>query len=332
MKKHNLYFIITLIVFCTLSLVPAVKAQDTLGITRIDLPLQSISRIRVLLKKDTKHVQFSAQGNTTITTLDGTRTIRHCYIEQETYITPSAAGILIGTMSVPIYAAIIHPATETFTLDKRVYRGALLVIREKNMMLTCINIVELDDYLQGVLPNEITTSWPPEALKAQAVASRTYAIFKELEHKNRDYGLTHTTASQVYKGTQGEDIRTNAAIKSTTGQILTHNGSLFPAYFHSCCGGHTTAAHTAWSVKTHPSLQGTTCSYCTNSPHHNWKHTFSKQEMQAAINKVYPGLTGTSVTPHFPQGETHASFFNIQGSSINTTLSANGLRLSLIHI
>ena len=117
-------------------------------------------------------------------------------------------------------------------------RGELAVLRVPGG-LQVVNILPLEDYLAGVLGNEMPRSFPEEALKAQAVAARTYALFKKLSQRDKPYYLDSSVISQVYRGLAAEDPRTSSAVAATRGIILTYALQPIGAFFHASCGGKT---------------------------------------------------------------------------------------------
>ena len=125
------------------------------------------------------------------------------------------------------------------------YRGTLEVAVSATK-LNAINVVGLEDYLAGVVPREMPAAWPAEALKAQAVAARSYALARRVRGKIFD--LYADTRSQVYGGIAAEDARATAAIKATAGQVMLHEGKLVDALFHSTSGGRTVSAGEAFGT------------------------------------------------------------------------------------
>jgi len=134
-----------------------------------------------------------------------------------------------------------------------------------------------------VLYHEVSHHWPMEALKAQAVAARTYALYS-INPAGKPYDVTNDIYSQVYGGKSSERYRTDLAVEHTRGQVLTYNGRLIPAYFHATCGGMTEDAHELWNVDDIPPLRGVPCSFCQNSPHMHWKKNFRLKNIQDALN------------------------------------------------
>ena len=114
----------------------------------------------------------------------------------------------------------------------------------------------IEKYLYGVVPREMPDSWAEQALMAQAVAARTYALYVKEKSVHPDYDLEATTASQVYGGIRAESQRSTRAVNATRGQVMTHDGKLIVAYFHSDSGGHTEDPSNVWNTDTIPYLCG----------------------------------------------------------------------------
>lgn len=156
------------------------------------------------------------------------------------------------------------------------YRGRTLLIPQGNELLA-INYVDLEEYLYSVVGAEAVPTWPTEALKAQAVAARTYALHKRAQVSNPLYDLDTTTNTQVYRGLETEYRSTHAAVDATAGQILTYNGEVILAVFHAASGGHTENAGDIWSSSL-PYLQGVV-DYDQGTPAYQWRKSFSSREL-----------------------------------------------------
>lgn len=130
------------------------------------------------------------------------------------------------------------------------YRGAMKIIPARwNSGLTVINILPMESYLRGVVPREIIPSWKSDAIKAQAVAARTYAIFHKNGYRSAGYDVTDDTRSQMYGGYSSETKSTDKAIKETAGEIITYNGSPIDAVFSANAGGYTENSENVWGSK-----------------------------------------------------------------------------------
>ncbi len=200
-------------------------------------------------------------------------------------VRPGPEGIRVGPNLYRASGIRVEAKTGELQIENRTYRNAIQVLKNPKGTLTVVNEVDVEDYLGGVLPSEMIPTWPEEALKAQAVISRTYAVFKNIENQNFPFTLSADVASQVYNGKSAEKPATNRAVEKTRGEILVHQGKIFPTFFHSTCGGRTTRADYQWKIEPHPSLKGVECPYCRASKYYSWKATFSASEIQRRLRK-----------------------------------------------
>ncbi len=172
---------------------------------------------------------------------------------------------------------------------ERRYRGFVDVLFATNGKLLVVNQLEVEDYIKGVLLHEVSNHWPLEALKAQAIATRSYAFVQIAANIKKDFDVTNDIYSQVYGGRTSERYRTNLAVDATKGEVLTYQGKVLPAYFHATCGGHTENAAELWPKQNLAPLKGVRCIYCRDSPHYFWKRNIALKEIQAKLSaKGYP--------------------------------------------
>ena len=165
------------------------------------------------------------------------------------------------------------------------FRGAVRILKDKNNLLYAVNQLNIEDYLYGVLHHEVAPWWPMEALKAQAVAARTYAFYQAGVSKLQEFDLKSGTSSQVYGGSTTERYRTKMAVDQTAGQVLTFQGKVFPAYFHATCAGITAAASELWAIHLPPLYGGVHCGFCRISPHYFWQARVPLVEIEEKLNK-----------------------------------------------
>lgn len=161
------------------------------------------------------------------------------------------------------------PGGAPLQLDGKAYRGELIVHPEAGK-LTIVNRLPLDRYLRGVVPREVPDDWPREALRAQAVVTRTYALatLKPGTH----FDLHADARSQVYGGVAAEAASTNRAVGSTAGRVLYWNGRIATTYYHSTSGGKTVAAEEVWPHATPvPYLVSVADPYDHLSRFHRWE-------------------------------------------------------------
>jgi SpoIID/LytB domain protein len=138
----------------------------------------------------------------------------------------------------------------------RRYEGALEVSRDATGALALVNIVDLEAYARGAIGSEMESNYPPEALKAQAVAARSEALAKAARHRADGFDLCAETHCQAYRGLDDQTPAGNAAVAATAGEVLAYNGRVADAVYHAACGGHTESARDAWGGADVPYLRG----------------------------------------------------------------------------
>jgi stage II sporulation protein D len=173
------------------------------------------------------------------------------------------------------------------TVNNRHYRGDVSIFKDEGGSILIVNILDLESYIKGVLYHEISHRWPMDAIKAQAVAARTYAVYQKEAMKLKDYDLTADTSSQVYGGYESEKRKTNRAVNFTYGEILRYQGRVFPAYFHATCGGVTENASELWKIDIVPLKGERACSFCLESPHYYWKAPADLKTIQKKMGARY---------------------------------------------
>jgi stage II sporulation protein D len=147
------------------------------------------------------------------------------------------------------------------------YRRSI-VLRKRHGALAVVNVLGLQPYLKGVVPEEMPSSWHPEALKVQAVAARSYALASV--RTGTYYDVEDGTNDQVYNGVAAEEPSTNAAVEATRNEIRTYGGRVATTYFSSSSGGRTTASEDAWGGEAIPYLRSVYDRWDRISPHHRW--------------------------------------------------------------
>jgi stage II sporulation protein D len=193
-------------------------------------------------------------------------------------VTPGGDGLLVRdaatgkasfTSAGPL--ALTAPPGGAVTLGGAAYRGAL-ELRTGAGGLMAVNAVGLEDYVAGVVSAESPSSWPAEALKAQAIAARTYAITTNAGGAGGTFTQYADTRSQMYRGVAAETAPTNAAVRATSGQVVTYQGRPVTTFFFSSSGGRT--ENVEWSflgATPKPWLKSVRDPYDTTSPYHRWK-------------------------------------------------------------
>jgi stage II sporulation protein D len=234
----------------------------------------STRTIRVLLHASRSSVSFSGATRAGNKTLSASKT----YVAR-----PSGAGVVIRASggkrvatftTIPVritssrgYVRLGGTAMNGVTSGN--YRGALELRPGMGGGVTAVNALSLDQYVMGVVPGEMPSSWHSEALKAQAVAARSYAL--ATDRGGSVFDQYPDTRSQVYRGMTGEVSSTNDAVRATSSEVVTHNGQIVVTYFFSTSGGHTENIENVWGGEPVPYLKGVEDPYDKLSPRHRWR-------------------------------------------------------------
>lgn len=190
-----------------------------------------------------------------------------------------AGAFLVGREKLRGDILTIRPSgAGELALDGRRYRGAL-ELRHKGGGLTAVNIVPVDDYLRSVVPEEMPVDWPAEAIKAQSVAARSFALASCGRHAGEGYDLCTTTHCQLYTGTAAEKSASNAAIKATRGEVLTYGGKPIEALFHTDSGGMTENSEDVWGSHV-PYLRAAKDTPAKTMP---WTKTISRADLERKL-------------------------------------------------
>lgn len=210
------------------------------------------------ISKDSLRVMLDANGD--IALLD---------INDETVFTfPKGNSFLMGSSNLE---------ENTIKIEKDKYRG-YLYFKNTSGVLELVNHVDIEEYLYGLVPREMPSSFPIEALKAQAVAARTYANHNLNKHIKDGYNLCDTTHCQVYSGYDGEKPTTTKAVDDTRGMLAIYEGGTIDAQYHSTSSGHTNSSVEVWGGDL-PYLVGVEDDFSSEAPYSKWETTLDMIEL-----------------------------------------------------
>ena len=285
--------------------------------------------VRVLLADNQSSTEIKHSGRVYIYSQDlekkykvsagGTLTVRFA----------GSGHVQVGTLksNQPI---TIEPAKDTLlTWNGNVYAGKLVIVPAQHTFIL-VEHVDLENYLYGVLPYEMSYSWPIEALKAQAVAARTYTL-KTLEHsKNKYFDLYSDVRSQMYKGGGKQYPSVKEAVDATKNKVLTYNDKLFYTYYHGNCGGGTDDVKSwnphASSIKP---LSGASCAYDSHSKSYSFKQEIPYAKVSSYVHGI--GLPGSvkSVKVAHRTSTGRATKLTVHTSKGTKTIACNNFRLAV---
>lgn len=190
------------------------------------------------------------------------------------------------------FRRLTFSAASAVTVNGKPYRGVAEVTSADKGILV-VNELPLEEYLVGLINCEISSAWPIEAVKAQAVIARTYALNRREARKTAPYHLESSVIDQVYEGCEIEDSRARRGVDDTAGEVLTFNGEIIQAFYHSNCGGHTEASENVWGARL-PYLAGVDCDYCLLSPSTVWEQRLPLRDMEDKLRAAGFKVAGVS--------------------------------------
>lgn len=251
---------------------------------------QTAPVVRILLGENQQEVYIKHTGRINVYTLDGSKKYKVSQAGTIAAKALSGGKVQAGTLQAtqPI---IIEPVNAQLEWNKNTYVGTFYIFPLSNQRFNLVEFIPLENYLQGVLPYEMSPSWPVEALKAQAVAARTYTL-KSLENvKTKTFDLYSDVRSQMYKGTGKKYDNVTKAVNETKGEVLKYNGKLFFTYYHANCGGGTDDVR-SWNFKANAlkTLEGASCKFDAHSKSYTWSMDIPRSKVEKYAQSA--GLNG----------------------------------------
>ncbi len=238
-------------------------------------------------------------------------------------------------------------ATVTALNDGNKYRGGFRFERVNGGASTVVNIVDLEDYVKGIVPYEMSASWPLEALKAQAVCARTYSIYNtqgRAKHGADHFDLCTTTHCQVYRGVGSANANSDQAVAETAGQLAYYNGKLIDAVYYSSNGGASEDAKNVW-VNDLGYLKGKLDPYeadiADRAGNYHWVKTLTAEELKTRVHNKGRSTCGDIVSVTTRQsavGNTieltvtdvsGKSFTFSGGDTVRSLLGTNSIRFTM---
>ncbi|HSV30471.1 MAG TPA: SpoIID/LytB domain-containing protein [Atribacteraceae bacterium] len=242
-------------------------------------------KVRILLSESGQPVTVSSTGGLVVGRPGGAFPVTG---NTALTILPSGNQLLWKEKNITATGFIIKPAGRDYLfVGQRAYRGHLVLLPGPGIIRT-INVLELDDYISGTMKLETNPTWPEDALKAQIIASRTFALRNLERNSDNEYDFCATPLSQAYGGINAEDPRTNRLIDETRNLILTYQDEPANAVFHSQSGGVTEDARHVWGTSV-PYLISVPSPWESDAPHSSWKIRISADSLSTTLE--HAGLT-----------------------------------------
>jgi stage II sporulation protein D len=262
--------------------------------------------VRVLLGSTSGDVTFTEATSACRTKLEPTRTYE-AHRLGNTVVLRSSGGKPLARCGATLRAA---GAGVIDIVGVGRYRGALETVVNEAGELNIVNALSVDNYVKGVIPNESPPSWPMAELKAQAVASRSFALTAGREGDG--YDLYSDTRSQVYKGLESEYTTSNEAEEQTAGQVLMYEGNIAETLFSACSGGKTESIQNVFGTAI-PYLVGVPDPYDDLCPLHEWTLKLSGPEISEKLSGLLDGklkkvmITKTGYSPRIIEAKLYGT-------------------------
>lgn len=286
--------------------------------------------VRVAIVPEAHSILLNVPGAYRLRTQDASRVLHTGRGLHSVEVTANSGGLQVGDLAVPSNGLRIDAERDgVIAINGRRMRGQIEIVRLDDARVRVINRVDLEDYVAAVLVSEVPHDWPLQALMAQAVASRTYAVHQHATRTHTDYDLTGDVSSQVYGGRNVERRRTDHAVLMTRGLVLTYQGHVFPAFFHAACGGRTEAARELWQIDI-PPLAGRACPFDRDSPHYRWTRSIPLLTVEGELRAAGVDV-GTLQALHSASWTASGRLKSVRviGARGSATMSAKSLRAAL---
>lgn len=211
-------------------------------------------------------------------------------------------------------------------VDDASLRGSVVFNPNRRGLLTSINVLPLEEYLLGVVPNEMPAAWPLDALKAQALAARSYAVRQRQRHGQDGFDLCSTVHCQAYHGKDSEHPRSSQAVTATSGVVMTYGGAVIDAVYHAHAGGHTRNSEHVWGGVA-PYLRGVPV---PEEPPLTWTHRVAMGDFERRLRTRQVSVAhvfGVAIAEHADAG--HIRSVRVTSLLGSVDISAADLRGAL---
>jgi stage II sporulation protein D len=236
-------------------------------------PASALEPIRIALGDGLRHVEIGVADTLTVSDPAGGRVLFSVPGPRILRVIPAGLGLdVVGARRVDLARIRLETRRGPLRVGTRDYIGALEVLREPEGLLL-VNEVPMEEYIAGTVRGEASERWPSEALRALAVAARTYAVFQQGRAAGRAYHVVASNQDQNFAGWAIEGSPAREAARMTAGQVLTWQGRVFPTFYHSDSGGFTEAAQSVFSGDGVPPLEGVRDEFSMESPNYTWTVT-----------------------------------------------------------
>ncbi len=264
------------------------------GVGLGSLPVQAADQVRVALAERAARVTVASAGDLRLETPLGDRidvsseatvVLREHELEVNGNLVGGNGLAIHGTHN-DLHVTIQRSSSDATSQRWKVYGDLEITVRDEYLLV--VNVVELEKYVAGVVSSEVNPGWHEELLRTQAVAARTYVLYKKLENEAQPFDVYASVQDQVYTGRQKVNRAVLDAVNRTRGQVLTYEGRPIFAVYSSTTAGPTEDAVNVWA-KDLPYLKGVACPFDRKSPWYEWRATIPFDKIETRLKEEgYP--------------------------------------------
>ena len=277
-------------------------------------------------------VRIGIQSGASTGTIDSTGPIRYVdgkgrsqAASSRATLECSSGRLLVNGQAVDFPVEFQGPAA--LRLNGRPYRGSLRLVTDRTGF-SVVNVIDVESYLRGVLKIEVNPAWPMEALKAQAVIARTYALRQAGRHGKDGFDLCATTHCQAYRGMSAEDPKTDRAVEETRGIVVFYGSQLAQTFYFADGAGWTADVSTVWGGGV-PYLNCRPEPVSYETPHSRWKATLSQEAMQKTMKALkVPVGTVLEVRPSEKDRGNRVTQLEVRGTERTVSVKGHAFRMA----
>lgn len=306
-----------------------------LALLLLPAPLEAATpTVRVALVRDAADLRLTGRNFYCFspTTPDAERTR---FPKQASFIHYTGAGFVVDGQFFQVDTLECISGEGILTINTIPTQGHVRLLPDGAQKIAAVVTLPMEQYLIGVLQGEVGENWPPEALKAQAIAARSYTMSIMNQRRGKPYDVVTTTKDQVYTPRIKIPTTIQAAVLDTQGQILKFKGQTLRAFYHSCCGGTGEAFTAVWTDlapgKTPPPFTPVVAEdhFCKKSPQRRWELTLSEADFLKALRTQAPKITSASQVSYKTDAQGRINDITIATDASPVHLSGNQFRKAL---
>lgn len=301
--------------------------------------LAAAPQLRVELPADSAAAELRVDGPYRLSIATKPATVQRGARLEPTTVRPAGRGMSVGGRPFAAERVTVEARSgDPVYVGSSRYRGGVTVHRVSGSRLKTVNLADVETVLQSVVGSEMPAHWPLDALAAQAVAARTFLLYRKTIRAKQ---TAHVSRHDVrYLGVASETPRTRRAADLTRGVVLVYQWRMFAAYFHATCGGSTTSVNRAFGEREVPPLAGRPCDYCKEATFYSWTCQLDKRDVAKRLGlaadervlAIRPAVTRPAIHAHGFAVATNKQTRDYDAYRFRTALGADRLRSTAVTV